>query len=260
MEKIIIFCTKNNKETVGLQLKELENTYEILIQTPDVSTYEHFKEKYRYLSIRDDKEFENDVIQSELKKGAGKKRGWYWQQYLKLRSIDFEEKRFLILDGDTFLKKSVINDIFEHNYRLAVKENFDVYNRLIKLVLPKVHLLKYSAVANCSLVEPKIIRKQIKNTQEFFLTLISKMGGDYSSARLDISEYQIINTIQQNETKIFNLHLFRRGELLTKKNIGKIRKADKICYHGYAKETNHHRNFVKTVIANIIFMLRYKKW
>ena len=260
LRKIIIFCTEHDFLTVKYQIQALDQGYRIVLQTPDTNVFTSLKALHDDLRVSNDRDFLAESI-SSLFGLMKKKEGWYRQQYLKLKTIEREDAPYLILDGDTFLRRATIEDIFESRCSLLVREKFEHYNNLISKLLPDLSLLNYSAVANCILVEPLVVKRYIPDVDEFFRNAMLVLAEHSDSVQIDFSEYQIINTLQNVTSKrTRNLYIFRRADLLNDKKIDNIRSSRSSRYDGYAIEKNHKNNVFRQVMANVIYLLGIRKW
>lgn len=260
MHKIVIFATKINAQIVKDQLKELCGNYAVIIQTPDVSEYLNVTGAFNHVTVRDDRLLLDQDIVSFLKIIPQKKRSWYRQQYIKFKAIECENNEFLILDGDTFLYNTTIKNIFDTKCQLKVKEKYSVYNALIEQIFPNLKLQNFSSVANCILVNPNLVKKSITDVNSFFKHAINSLNGDFSGSIADLSEYQIINTLQRHNSSVQEFYLFRRADLLSKTSQRKLKEARRNRYHGYCLENNHDRTLLKMLIATLIMRIGYRKW
>jgi len=260
MRKIVIFATKFNARVVKDQLEELRDKYAIIIQTPNVPEFLKFTGDYNHVTVRDDSSLLDQDILNVLETIPQAKRSWYRQQFIKFKSIEYEDDEYLILDGDTFLFNKTIKDIFDTKCKLRVNEKYLVYNALIALIFPKVDLQNYSSVANCILVKPNLVKKSIGDINTFFRNIIYTLNGDFSGLILDLSEYQVINTLQIDSSPIQQFHLFRRADLLTERLLLDSNKFQTKKYHGYCIEKNHNKKLKKKILAHIIYIFGYKYW
>tara|TARA_B100000767_G_C19775281_1_gene542198 strand:+ start:964 stop:1746 length:783 start_codon:yes stop_codon:yes gene_type:complete len=260
MRKIVIFATKFTFQIVKDQLEELCDKYAVIIQTPDVPEFLELTGDFNHVTVRDDRLLLDQDTIILLETIPQTKRSWYRQQYIKFKSIEYENDEFLILDGDTFLFNETIKNIFDTKCKLKVKEKYSVYNALIALIFPNLKLQNYSSVANCILVKPNIVKKGITDMNIFFQNVISKLNGDFTGTTMDLSEYQIINTLQSDSSLVQEFNLFRRADLLTKRLIFDPKKLKRKKYHGYCIEKNHDTALYKKFLAYIIYIFGYKYW
>lgn len=258
--KIIIFCTKKDSQVVQSQIAALKTGCVMVLQTPDLDFYQKLFRKNRTIKIRADKSIYNKKMFDYIMNLPTTKSGWYLQQYLKLKAVAAESQPFIILDGDTFIRKSILLSAVNGAHEFYSREPVNFYNHTIQKVLPGFTPIKRSAVVNFCWVDPQKFRGAIPDVDVFFMKWLRLLNGDYSQKSGDISEYQLIRTISKNPHAVeTHLRLFRRGDLLKKEYLSRIEQGN-TGFDGYAVESNHKRGLVYHIAALVVYALGFAKW
>ena len=261
IDNIAIFCTKSSKYVLRLsilyyQSLGIKNIKIICPKRHYENLYFNFK-GVKYV-FDEDLEYFDEIKKASLKHGH--RQNWYLQQFLKLSYWYSSVSDCLIIDGDSILSEKTLNQIIHKDILYFTNENITAYNFFIKKIL-NIETTTKSFI--CNFCNFKSSNKDIfSNSYLNFLELVNDLL--LTSNYGDFSEYQVHGTIENSKNnKQSPLKIFRRADLLI---FGSLRKIDEVSlktlieffkvYDVICYESNHKKNFIKSVVAHVYKLFR----
>lgn len=198
-------------------------------------------------------------LQKYYNKGFINTVGWYYQQYLKLKSVELSSGIIVIIDGDSFLDPKYLDHCIKNKIISTSNEDVSKYNSLLDSNGFTINKKNISYITNFGIISSELFRKKILSVDQYFQQLINYAAN--SKRSVDISEYQIFgNMMVEDGWKMRPLKFFRRGDLLLINLFGESFTISMSLLCGYktiAFEHAHRRGLLKILLAQIIFLFNY---
>lgn len=268
MINICLFCTEKNKLLVYEIISRYNElgTFYITVYCPenDISILRNYLSGLSCFTLKSDFEIDPNgsffkIIKSWNIDGVTNFPGWCYQQYLKLKLVELSEDLLVIMDGDTFIDPIYLQNCIDRKIITATHENVDLYNNMFRNIELGLNIRDTSFIANFGIIYPNLFRSNIKSVNNLFYKIYNFCI--VNNTQFLISEYQIFGNIMlDNNWNYKFFKFFRRGDLLPTKLFGlrRIINLSKILrFNAIAFEVNHSNNFVKKLLAPLLFIFGY---
>lgn len=243
--KINIFATAINVEVVRKSISQIEqifNLKNLSINVPD-SDLDLYRNNFYNINFIPDSTLLDYRLLKKLENSS--RPGWNKQQVLKLLQVSANQEDTLIIDGDTILRTSLLQEILMQRVLYTTKENVDHYNLLLERIL-NFQLSDKSYITNFGVFSP---RDYASIGMECFIEQL--INGETTS--MPISEYQLNGNLRRfNVNSQRPLRIFRRADLLSLSTEKILNSYECVCY-----ESRHKTNFFRVFLAHIAFLIGY---
>lgn len=213
------FCHKKNLENFDA------NRYIVIVPDKQIKIFRKNTSRiYECISESDFfPEFSKSDLSSLLNPIHRKKTGWYYQQFLKLKSFDYFDSvnTILFLEGDSFLTKNF--KFYEGNSLLMIKsiEHHQPYFTTNKNLLGFDKQVNFSFISQAlpvrALWGKNLLRDiELKFNMKWYLAIIKSLDPSNSIA---FSEYELMGNyfhFQKYDYKSSNQLFYRNGGLFFK--------------------------------------------
>ena len=245
--KIIIISKNENSKSIGYLL-EFFKSFDIYLVSPNAKN--SIYERSNLTKVNDNELLDFNKLKAELQID---KFGWYYQQFLKYKSVlKFEGNDFLIIDGDTIIKK----ELAKENLLCTTNKSTDERYEKLYLKFFKNHTLYGKSFITNQMVFNKqylmeMLDKIEKNFSKNWILAIS----DLIKSNKDIlfSEYQtyaeyLLNT--KNNIKVQNVKVFRRMDLINDSIENALKKYDILAF-----EHHHKTGILRKLRAKLFYLM-----
>jgi len=247
MIKIIIISKDENSQSIEYILKYFKD-YEIYLIAPKAK-------ESKYSEVNLTKLNDNDILDfNKLKEELKLERfGWYYQQFLKYKSIlTLDGEDFLIIDGDTIIKSSLAlkNTLFTTD-KLTVVGYSNLYSKLF----PTHKLNGRSFITNQMLFNKNYLQEILNNIEKTnngtWIEALANLVKN--NENFMFSEYQVYAEYLLNRKKdidVKSVSVFRRMDLINDSVDNALKKFDILAYEDY-----HKTGLLRLLRAKIYYMI-----
>lgn len=249
MINIAVVCREVDTEILEYLKREFKGD-KINIVSP---CFKEYKENNGVIEIPDDHILNKEELKKQIKVDRF---NWYYQQFLKYKLIlFFEDEETLIIDGDTIMKKNIVdsNTLLYTNWRMF-QGYLNFNNRLVPNLYGKREKV-ISFITNQMFFKKKYVIEIInlieKETSTNWINGIVKLINETDEHRM-FSEYQLYADyfIQQGNPSTKEIKVYRRMDLINTSVDNALKKYPIIAY-----ENKHKRNFLRTLRAYVYYYL-----
>lgn len=248
--KINIFFSPSDFDLVHLHQEFFADSgFIVTFHGPNIS------EKFPTLNCIDDLHDADDAYFMEHLRLHTVKRNfiWYYQQFLKLKSVYNSDTDVFVHDGDTFFPPSLILRAKTSKLLFVTEEKVNRYNKFSKL--KGISTSPKSFIANGNWMSHTLIRRIWKDLDQLKSDIL-ECATDKNET--DFSEYQILGSTMANHGwQTYKLLHFRRGDL-----VGQIRrdfiKESLKYYDSIAFERSHRRDLLRRLKWRLKYLMHTK--
>jgi hypothetical protein len=268
MINICVFCTKDDyilvRETIEHYNKNGNFNLSIYCPENDLNILKKTLSGTGIFDLKSDYEIDKngaflEIIKSWSSEGTVNNPGWCYQQYLKLRLVENSDDLLVIMDGDTYVDPSYLDNCIKNKIVSSTLENIFIYNDILSKIDLKIKLRDISYISNFGIISADLFRMNINSVDDLFYKIYHYCVKNEKI--FIISEYQLFGNIMLNNGWNSNfLKIFRRVDLLPINFFGIQRilyASNLLGFNALAVEQKHSKNIFNRIIAPILFLLGY---
>lgn len=246
--KINIFFAPSDFDLVNLHQEFfLDSGFSLSFHGPNIS------EKFPTLNCVDDLNNSDDAYFLEQLKLHTVKRNfiWYYQQFLKLKSVYNSDTDVFVHDGDTFFPPNLISRAKKSKLLFVTDEKVKRYNEFSKL--RGYATSSKSFIANGNWMSHTLVKSIWKDLDQLKSDILA-CATDKNET--DFSEYQILgSTMANNGWQTYKLMHFRRGDLVGQISRDFITESLKY-YDCIAFERSHRRDLLRILKWRLKYLIQ----
>lgn len=249
MINIAVVCREIDTTILNYLKREFEGD-KINVVSP---VFKKYRENNGIVEIPDDYILNKEELKKQIKVDRF---NWYYQQFLKYKLIlFFENEETLIIDGDTIMKKSIVDSdtLLYTNWKMF-QGYLNFNNRLIPDLYDKREKI-VSFITNQMFFKKKYVKEIInlieKETDTNWINGIVKLIQETEEHRM-FSEYQLYADyfIQQANPSLKQIKVYRRMDLINTSVDKALKKYPIIAY-----EHKHVTDYIRKLRAYVYYYL-----